>query len=125
MRSALLFSNVLVNWKLSKISLDETGGRLITVFVQKLSFIQNRFIAIVEPQRLYACTRLRSRRRLFEDGAEGEISRANGGKKGGVVPWLSNRKKEPTPATPGFACSSQISTRHSKTRITLKTRRRL
>ena len=101
---SLLFSNVLVNWKLSKISLDENSGRLITVLVQKLSLIQNRLIAIVEPQRLSACTRLRSRRRLFEDGAEGEISRANGGKRGGVVPWLSNRKKEPTPAMQGFAC---------------------
>ena len=123
---ALLFSNVLVNWKLSKISLlDENSGRLITVLVQKLSLIQNRFIAIVEQQRLSACTRLRSRRRLFEGGAEGEISRANGGKREGGVPWRSNRKKEPTPAMQGFACSSHISTRHSKTRITLTTRRRL
>ena len=101
---ALLFSDVLVNWKLSKISLDENSGRLITVLVQKLSLIQNRFIGIVEPQRLYACTRLRSRRRLFEGGTEREISRANGGKRGGVVPWRSNRKKEPTPAMQGFAC---------------------
>ena len=101
---ALLFSNVLVNWKLSKISLDENSGRLITVLVQKLSLIQNMYIAIVEPQRLSACTRLRSRSRLFEGGAEGEISRANGGKRGGVAPWRSNRKKEPTPAMQGFAC---------------------
>ena len=83
---ALLFSNVLVNLKLSKISLDENSGRLITaILVQKLSLIQNRFIAIVEPQRLSACTRLRRKR-------------------GGVVPWRSNRKKEPTPAMQGFAC---------------------
>ena len=83
---SLLFSNVLVNWKLSKISLDENSGRLITVLVQKLSLIQNRLIAIVEPQRLSACTRL------------------IGSKRGGVVPWRSNRKKEPTPAMQGFAC---------------------
>ena len=123
---ALLFSNVLVNWKLSKISLlDENSGRLITVLVQKLIVYPEQVHRIVEPQRLYACHTLRSRRRLFEDGAEGEISRANRGKKGGVVPWRSNRKKEPTPAMQGFACSSQISNRHSKTRITLTTRRRL
>ena len=88
---ALLFSNVLVNLKLSAISLDE-NGRLITVLVQKLSLIQNSFIAIVQP----------SRRRFFEGGAKGEISRPNGGKRGDVVPWRSNRMKGTDTCHVGF-----------------------